>query len=124
MQPQTWLIDFEAGMIAALRVEYPGLLVMGCYFHYAQCLVRKLQEFALIVTYETDVEFKVICQQLAALAFVPIPSIRESFDLVVESIPQRYAAMLAPFLAYFQVPKNLSTISFCLSRYLNFGAKK
>ena len=60
---------------------------------------------------ETDVEFKVICQQLAALAFVPIPSIRESFDLVVESIPQRYAAMLAPFLAYFQVPKILSTIS-------------
>ena len=115
MQPQTWLIDFEAGMIAALRVEYPGLLVMGCYFHYAQCLVRKLQEFALIVTYETDVEFKVICQQLSALAFVPIPSIRESFDLVVESIPQRYAAIPSLFSGTQNPLHYLFPLSFFLS---------
>ena len=67
MQPQTWLIDFEAGMIAALQVEYPGLLVMGCYFHFCQSIVRKLQTLQLMPTYERDVEFQTICRQFAAI---------------------------------------------------------
>ena len=90
-------------MIAALRAEYPGLLVMGCYYHFMQCLVRKLQELRLIALYETDIEFQVICRQISAIAFVPLPLIRESFDLVVASIPQRYVARIAPFINYVQV---------------------
>ena len=115
MQPQTWLIDFEHGMIAALREVYPGLLVMGCYFHYAQCHIRKLQELGLIVTYETNVEFKVICQQLGAVAFVPLNLIHDSFNQVVAAIPRRYARMIAPYLEYYQVPKNLYKLSIIFS---------
>ena len=100
-------------MIAALRAEYPGLLVMGCYFHFSQALVRKLQEFHLMPNYEQDVAFQTICRQFGALAFVPLPAIRETFDLLVASIPQRYVDMLAPFVAYFQV----------IQKYLPFPPK-
>ena len=121
MQPHTWLIDFEAGMIAALRAEYPGLLVMGCYYHFMQCLVRKLQELRLIALYETDIEFQVICRQISAIAFVPLPLIRESFDLVVASIPQRYVARIAPFINYVQVCIiSLSHLYLCSIQYINY----
>ena len=70
MQPHSLLIDFEQGMIAAMPAVYPGLLVMGCYFHFCQCLVRKLQELHLMPTYEQDVEFQTICRQFAAIGNV------------------------------------------------------
>ena len=103
MQPQTWLIDFEVGMIPALRAEYPGLLVMGCYYHFMQCLVRKLQELGLKELYRQDLEFQVICRQISAIAFVPIPLITESFNMVVASIPPRYVDRIRPFINYVQV---------------------
>ena len=103
MQPQTWLIDFEVGMIAALRAEYPGLLVMGCYYHFMQCLVRKLQELGLKELYRQDLGFQVVCRQISAIAFVPIPLITESFNLVVASIPPRYVDRIRPFINYVQV---------------------
>ena len=103
MQPHTWLIDFEVGMIAALQIEYPGLLQMGCYFHFSQCLLRKVQALNLKPTYENDVAFRVIIRQFCAIAFVPIPLVPETFNMLVASIPRRYVAMLADFVAYYQV---------------------
>ena len=92
MQPHTWMIDFEDGMIAALREVYPGLLVQGCYFHFTQCLVRKLQEFHLKTLYEGNMEFQTLCRQFSALALVPLHLVRESFDLLVASVPQHFVA--------------------------------
>ena len=105
MQPHTWMIDFEDGMIAALREVYPGLLVMGCYFHFTQCLVRKLQEFHLKTLYERDLEFQTLCRQFSALALVPLDLVRESFDLLVASVPQRFVRRLRPWVEYIQVPQ-------------------
>ena len=90
-------------MIAALQIEYPGLLQMGCYFHFSQCLLRKVQALHLKPTYENDVAFRVIIRQFCAIAFVPIPVVPETFDMLVRSIPRRYVAMLAGFVAYYQV---------------------
>ena len=110
MQPHTWLIDFEAGMIPAVRQVFPNALVLGCYYHFEQSLIRWLErpENGLAVLYRDDMEFKILCRQFSALAFVPIDTIRESFDILVQSIPQQYAALLANFVEYVQVPKCLS----------------
>ena len=105
MQPHTWMIDFEDGMIAALREVYPGLLVQGCYFHFTQCLVRKLQEFHLKTLYEGNMEFQTLCRQFSALALVPLHLVRESFDLLVASVPQHFVARLRPWVEYIQVPQ-------------------
>ena len=122
MQPHTWMIDFEDGMIAALREVYPGLLVMGCYFHFTQCLVRKLQEFHLKTLYERDLEFQTLCRQFSALALVPLDLVRESFDLLVASVPQRFVRRLRPWVEYIQVPQItlLSSPFLLLISLLNF----
>ena len=47
-------VDFEQGVIRALAHELPDTHVRGCYFHFAQCLWRKIQELGLAVQYRTN----------------------------------------------------------------------
>lgn len=41
-QPGTFQIDFETGMLAAIRELFPTSRIRGCYFHYTQCIWRKV----------------------------------------------------------------------------------
>ena len=121
MQPQGWLIDFEAGMIAALPRVYPGLPVWGCYFHFCQAIQAWLQRNGLKETYERDMDFAIIIQQFKALAFVPIHLVQQYFDLLVASIHRdhpQYAQMLAGFVDYIQVENPLSSLLSPLSYLL------
>ena len=97
------MIDFEDGMIAALREVHPNLLVQGCYFHFTQCLLRKLQQLQLKTLYEGDMEFQTLCRQFSALALVPVNLVPESFNLLVNSVPPRFVDRLRPWVEYIQV---------------------
>ena len=103
MQPQTWLIDFEHAMIAALRRVYPQIGTQGCYFHMSQAIMKWVQDNGLKNTYEQDMEFAILIGQFKALAFVPVHLIRETFQLLVASIPAHYAQMLEDFVDYMEV---------------------
>ncbi len=50
-QVATIVSDFESGLIAATSQVFPGVVHRGCYFHYAQALWRKVQEFGLTPLY-------------------------------------------------------------------------
>ena len=42
--PQRIMQDFEKGLMNACLHVFPGVIVKGCYFHYAQCLWRRIRE--------------------------------------------------------------------------------
>ena len=44
-------IDFEKGMWKAVRELFPGILVKGCFFHYAQACMRHIEEEGLKKAY-------------------------------------------------------------------------
>ena len=39
--------DFDSAMRSAVALEFPGIHVYGCFFHYAQCLVKKAGKVGL-----------------------------------------------------------------------------
>ena len=39
--------DFDSAMRSAVAEEFPGVRIYGCFFHYAQCLVKKAGEVGL-----------------------------------------------------------------------------
>ncbi|CAK9291551.1 unnamed protein product [Gordionus sp. m RMFG-2023] len=41
--PPKSLIDFEMGVLRALEEMFPTISVKGCYFHYCQCILRRIQ---------------------------------------------------------------------------------
>ena len=42
LKPEEILIDFEHAAIKTLTHYFPDVTIMGCYFHFGQCLYRNL----------------------------------------------------------------------------------
>ncbi|KRY45208.1 hypothetical protein T03_1233 [Trichinella britovi] len=42
LQPQTVICDFETALIPALQGTFPGVNIQGCYFHFCQAVLRKV----------------------------------------------------------------------------------
>jgi hypothetical protein len=53
-RPLRILVDFEVGAIAAFKFSFPTSKVIGCFFHFGQCLFRKIVEVGLKKEYGED----------------------------------------------------------------------
>ncbi|KII64653.1 hypothetical protein RF11_10402 [Thelohanellus kitauei] len=66
------MMNVKQASISALRTVYPSSSIRGCYFHFSQCVWRKIQENSEILNqYLNDALFALNLRQLIALAFVP-----------------------------------------------------
>ena len=46
-RPKFIILDFEREAIQAFRFTFPISAIIGCWFHFGQCLFRKLAEIGL-----------------------------------------------------------------------------
>ena len=60
----------------------------GCYYHYCQCLNRKIQQIGLQVAYREDQNLNRFVRKTAALAFVPRRYVRLAWQAVKAEAPQ------------------------------------
>ncbi|XP_021350012.1 uncharacterized protein LOC110448209 [Mizuhopecten yessoensis] len=54
LNPTTVFLDFEAAVQKAIRVGFPAVSLKGCYFQYAQCIWRKVQQTGLQQLYANN----------------------------------------------------------------------
>ena len=40
--------DFELLLVQSLELQFPSACIHGCYFHFTQCLWRKVQSLGLV----------------------------------------------------------------------------
>ncbi|KAL4083317.1 hypothetical protein QTP88_028646 [Uroleucon formosanum] len=66
------MIDFEQPFILAFKDVFPNAEIKGCFFHFQQCIWRKIQENGLQNMYAEDAELSLQIRHLCALAFVPM----------------------------------------------------
>lgn len=98
-KPETINIDFEASAVAALRDVFPDAKIQGCYFHFTQCLWRKVQDVGLVTLYSENEEIRKHIRMCAALAFLKPEDIDEGWIIIQETAPRD--AKLAEFFDYF-----------------------
>ena len=79
-QPKTIMTDFEVAMINAIQIEFQQTVNRGCFFHFSQCIFRRIQENGLKREYEANPEIAITLKMLPALAFVPIQDIVDAFE--------------------------------------------
>jgi hypothetical protein len=97
-QPTSVLVDFEMSSMNAVHTIYPNAAVSGCFFHFSQCIYRKVQYSGLQSEYH-NTDFNMFIQMLAALAFVPVNRVADSFDTLLEG----HAPVTAqPIIDYFE----------------------
>nr|CAI5821208.1 unnamed protein product [Callosobruchus analis] len=100
VSPITILTDFETALVQACVEEFPASKHRGCFFHFSQCILRKIQTEGLIKKYETEPEFALKMKFLSALAFVPTTDVVEAFEILCDEnmLPED----AQPILDYFE----------------------
>jgi hypothetical protein len=98
------LTDFELAARHAFAAIFPNDRVRGCYFHFCQCLWRKVQQIPdLVQRYLADDEFALQLREVASLAFVPTPHVVQKFEqLLADQFFVDNEVVLEPFLSYFE----------------------
>ena len=75
LTPEHWMLDFEVAAHNAVRTSLPQTSVKGCFFHYTQCIWRKVQSSGLVVMFKEDDEFRRLIRRAAVLPLVPENSV-------------------------------------------------
>ena len=97
-RPQLVVCDFENGLKTALETEFPLAMVGGCYFHFNQSLLRKIQELGLAVPYHQDRTLARVIRKIMALGYLPLALVQMNFNTLVNSrcctrLVRHYTAM-------------------------------
>ena len=67
MSPQSVMAHFELAVIQSLKMQLPGVEIQGCYFHFSQCLWRKVQALRMADLYKNDAGTRNFIHKAAAL---------------------------------------------------------
>ncbi|CAF4462764.1 unnamed protein product, partial [Rotaria socialis] len=78
-KPDQIMSDFETSLIPAISTEFPESVHKGCYFHFSQCLYRRIQSLGLATAYSHDESVRSCCRKLMALPLLPIQEVETSF---------------------------------------------
>ena len=75
-EPQTSMSDYEAASSNAVQQVFEGIEIKGCWFHFAQAILKKVRNIGLATKYDEDtVKKKVRC--VMALPLLPSSEIEE-----------------------------------------------
>jgi len=103
LNPSSIMIDFEQPFILAFKDVFPNSEIKGCFFHFQQCIWRKIQENGLQNMYAEDAEFSLQIRHLCALAFVPMDKSVQYFnDLIESNYYVENENILSPMINYFE----------------------
>ena len=71
--------DFEIGIIKAID-DIVGCPVSGCFFHFSQCLKRKVEKSGLKGKYATNSAFQFFVKCCGGLAHMPVKDVEKGID--------------------------------------------
>ena len=74
------MTDFESRMLCVLNQIYPGIPQVGCLFHLANNVFRRVQDIGLQQNNLTDLLFRGNICMIPTLSFVPVQNVILAFD--------------------------------------------
>lgn len=84
LAPGTVLVDFEIASWSAIASVFPESTIRGCFFHYCQCIWRKVQGCGLAVRYTEDDNLKRLVRRAAVLPLVPSADVEDVWFSALE----------------------------------------
>lgn len=86
--PQTVMCDFERGLHNAAINVWPSSTIRSCYFHFKQCLWRKMQAFELVPEYHIiGSPIRKAFRMIGALPFVEPGSVVAFWNSIKPNLP-------------------------------------
>ena len=80
--PAHIVTDFEAGILAAVRIVLPGARVEGCYFHFAKAIWKHVQTLGLVRAYNRNPRMRLLIRKVVCIGFLPLNLVRMNFQML------------------------------------------
>lgn len=90
-------VDFEKATLNALKSEFKNASLVGCYFHFRNCLKRKAVEFKL-----TTIKHKYIVNLCSVLALLPVHAINDGWQYIKSKEISTDDTKITKFIKYFE----------------------
>lgn len=71
LSPTVFFTDFETATRNAARRAFPATTLKSCFFHYTQCIWRKVQKLGLATNYKENHDLKLLVRRAAVLPLIP-----------------------------------------------------
>ena len=97
---QAVMADFELALVQSLEIQFPSAVIHGCFFHFSQCLWRKVQSLGLSDQYKNDAVIRSFIKKTTALAFIPLAFVRVAWSAIKADAPGIQEA--DDFISYFE----------------------
>ena len=98
--PQSFMTDFETGLLSAITAQLPETQKRGCFFHFCQSCYRHIQSLGLQQTYRENNAHRIVLRVSMAFAFLPLNEIVPTFRKYMALI-ENYIPLLIPYVQYF-----------------------
>ena len=76
---------FEVVALNTFNDTFPFANLVGCYFHFSQCIFKRIHANGLSQRYRTDEVFALQARMIAALAFVPPDDVVNYFEILEDA---------------------------------------
>ena len=94
--PHSLMTGFESSILIALNQIYRSIPQVGCLFHLAKNVSRRVQDIRLQQNYLTDLLFRGNISMIPAFSFLPVQDVMLEFGIVACGIDEQ------PVLDYFE----------------------
>jgi hypothetical protein len=101
-KPTSAMADFEEASVSALQHVFGAVHVSGCWFHYAQAIVKRLNKVGLKEAYSRNSDVKDTTLCLLGLPLLPASAMNQAIDELMQSLNQSslYIAKLKELINY------------------------
>lgn len=103
-KPEIFITDFEKGLRNGLRTVFPDANLVGCWFHYCQCLRRQIiNNYKPLRSFLKNSEDGMrIYRKFQSLPLLPSFLIKKAVEYLKEDIDQfGFTPKFQPFLSYY-----------------------
>jgi hypothetical protein len=87
LNPQIALTDFEIAAQNAYEFLFTGIRLIGCFFHFGQCVIKKIRAIGLITEYKEDDSFKLWVKSFIALGLIRANKVEEALESLLDNEP-------------------------------------
>jgi hypothetical protein len=98
------IVDFEVAIQMSALSVFDQLVILGCFFHFGQCLLRKVQSSRMVSAYKSNNDFSKLVRRCISLPFVRLNELQDTVDQLrdVDFEEEEINEMKEEFMEYIQ----------------------